>query len=112
MTSRKPVQLEFTDCTHCGKRIATTAKRCHHCQATFTTLSRPQPEVQNRELAVKQTEEVSDESHMSLSYGGYDDHEMEDKDEETTDTRGKFWRYVAWMLIIIFAIFAVLPLIF
>lgn len=27
-----PNALQFMDCPHCGKRIRTSADRCHHCQ--------------------------------------------------------------------------------
>ncbi len=29
--------LQFMDCSRCGKRVRTTAKRCHHCQQDFQT---------------------------------------------------------------------------
>ena len=109
MTSRKPVQLEFTDCIHCGKRIATTAKRCHHCQATFTTLARPGQTTSPSGLDEKQEGDIGQDSHMSLSYGGYDDQGMDDADEEVDSSPGKLWRYVAWVLLIVFSVFALMP---
>ena len=109
MTSRKPVQLEFTDCIHCGKRIATTARRCHHCQATFTNLVRPKPTTSNHDLDEELEEVDSRDSHMSLSYGGYDNQDMDDTDEELDSSPRKLWRFVAWVLLIVFSVFALMP---
>jgi predicted amidophosphoribosyltransferase len=30
-----PNSLEFMDCVGCGKRVRTTASRCHHCGHAF-----------------------------------------------------------------------------
>lgn len=46
---------------------------------------------------------------MSLSYGGYEDQGVDDADEELDSSKGKLWRCVAWVLLIFFSIFALLP---
>jgi hypothetical protein len=46
---------------------------------------------------------------MSLSYGGYDNQDMDDTDEELDSSPRKLWRFVAWVLLIVFSVFALMP---
>jgi hypothetical protein len=54
-------------------------------------------------------EHDSGDSHMSLSYGGYDDQDMDDAEEELDSSPRKLWRIVAWVLLVVFSVFALLP---
>jgi hypothetical protein len=118
MNDRKPIQLEFTDCDSCGKRVATTARRCHHCNGTLladlpsnplsTSLrARPQHRESLREVVDPDNES---ESHLALSYGGYDDFDLEDSLEEKPASRKNLWWYVAWALVALFVGLALSPL--
>jgi len=98
-------QLEFIDCQNCGKRIAKTAKRCHHCR---------------REQALHPLLEFDDaDSHHASVYGGHDVAEDDfDYDEflaeefadyKHTSFRSNRWKYVSILLLIVFALLFLIP---
>jgi hypothetical protein len=60
----------------------------------------------------EENEVKAGESHMSLAYGGYDDHDLDEEEDDSTKSHGRFWRFVAWSLLIIFAILAIIPILF
>ena len=99
MTDRKPAKLEFTDCLGCGKRVATTATICRHCNTV--------------RLPVGTLERTSDdddlESHAALGYGGYDNHDL-DEEELDSSTKKNLWWYVAWVLLVVFLLSALVPM--
>lgn len=70
---------------------------------------RPKPTTSNHELDEELAEDDSRDSHMSLSYGGYDNQDMDDTEEELDSSPRKLWKVVAWVLLIIFSVFALMP---
>jgi hypothetical protein len=93
-------QLEFIDCPHCKKRVASTARICRHCG--------------NSPKGDHSIDESDDglESHHASSFGGYDDLEDDfDYDEfisqefPDSDRKAKIrnrWKYVSIMLLFVF----------
>lgn len=115
-----PGKLEFTDCQGCGKRVATTAPLCRHCNtkrtpapiAIIANIRRPSsPDYDDPD-----GEESEDaHSHAALGLGGYgkDDFEDElDDRQELKDSKAHkrgLWWYVALVLLIVFSIGAFVP---
>jgi ribosomal protein L40E len=103
MTDRKPVQLEFTDCRGCGKRVATTATLCRHCNtARLPTRTTPNDDEEND----------LEDSHAALSSGGYDGYDedvLEDAESEKSRKMNRLWWYVAWILLLFFALGSLFP---
>lgn len=65
--------LQFMDCSNCGKRVRTTAHKCHHCQQPIVSAIAQSPKAP-RKSAQQHDDSIaanSDESHNALS-GGYD----------------------------------------
>jgi len=92
-------QLEFIDCPRCGKRVAKTAKTCHHCER-----------VQRKNVST--IDENDAESHQAANFGGYDasqddfDYDEFLSDEFTGANQGFLdrnrWKYVSILLLIVF----------
>lgn len=101
MSKQRSPQLEFTDCRGCGKRVATTATICHHCN----TLRIPSAHSGRRD---PHEEDSVDDSESALSYGGYDDHDVETEVSKNT-TLSRVWWSVTWVLIIFFVLSALWP---
>lgn len=112
MTDRKPTQFEFTDCTGCGKRVATTARVCHHCNTRRILAVSPVHSASIRDLKSRSEDQDFDidesESHAAQSYGGYDDHDLQGDLDSPKSTK-KMWSYVAWILIIVLVLTTFLP---
>ena len=100
-----PVRLEFTDCLGCGKRVATTAAVCRHCNTNRTTSN-----IQKTTLAVDDSERDS-ESHAALGLGGYGNDDL-DEVPETARKKKNLWWYVAVVLLVFFTLSALFPWIF
>ncbi len=102
------VQLEFTDCLGCGKRVATTAAVCRHCNTKRTSsLARKRTSVDEAE-----NDSGSDsESHAALGLGGYGTDDFDDETEPVSKKKNLWW-YVAWVLLIFFALSALFPFLF
>ncbi len=93
-------QLEFIDCPRCGKRVAKSAKTCHHCERLRRT---NQPDVDDHDA----------ESHQAANFGGYDASQddfdyNEFMSEEFPDGSSRLldrnrWKYVSILLLIVFA---------
>lgn len=92
-------QLEFIDCKRCGKRVAKTARSCHHCERILVR-------------AQHSIDDSDHESHHAASFGGYDpSHDDFDYDEFVADefpdrehgilNRNR-WKYVSILLIVVF----------
>jgi hypothetical protein len=121
MTVPTPIRLEFTDCHGCGKRVATTAPLCRHCNTRRTPT--PIPIVANITRSsskdyrdAKSGNQADDEnakdadSHAALSMGGYDLEGIDDELESTDATKKKdLWWFVALGLLIVFSIGALVP---
>ncbi len=112
MPPQPPARLEFTDCLTCGKRVATTAPICRHCNtkrsASTVTLS-----VQKLSNPVKVERDADEDpdAHAALGLGGYgqdDWDEANERNDPTTKTKN-FWWYVALVLLIVFSIGALWP---
>lgn len=100
-------QLEFVDCPRCGKRVAKTAKSCHHCER-----------LRNKSVSV--VDDNDSESHHVANYGGYDasqddfdydeflSDEFPDKNPGVLD-RDR-WKYVSILLLIVFAFLLLMQL--
>ena len=102
------VQLEFTDCLGCGKRVATTAAVCRHCNTKRTTsLAKKATSGDNAE----NDSEGDSESHAALGLGGYGRDDW-DEEAETVSKRKNLWWYVAWVLLVFFVLSALFPWIF
>jgi len=101
MTNKKPPQLEFTDCLGCGKRVATTATLCRHCNTVRLPV---------RTIERKNDDDDDDlESHAALGYGGYDSYDLDEEEVDTTKSQKNLWWYVAWMLLVVFLLSALVP---
>ena len=98
-------QLDFCDCRHCGKRVSTKARVCAHCGF-------PPPST------VDEVDTEPSEAHHSG--GGYDEANdefdydafvAEEFDEEPLGpTKRNLWWYVAVLLLVLFAVTAILPI--
>ncbi len=106
-------QLEFMDCPHCKKRVASTASICRHCGNS------PEWGSPNGESAIEIADHDS-ESHHASSFGGYDATQDDfDYDEfiaeefptrdPDTKTRNR-WKYVSIVLIFVFVILLLLQI--
>jgi hypothetical protein len=98
--------MEFTDCLKCGKRVATTARVCHHCKTERNTSASKQSKVVSKRPAEDDSEfdeDYEEGSHAALGYGGYDNHDMDDATNGAYPKSRKIWVAVAWLLIFIFA---------
>jgi hypothetical protein len=105
----RPNQLEFTDCLSCGKRVATTAKICHHCKKPrLQTVSIGQTIPRSKDSNENESDDELD-SHAALSYGGYDAHDIDENEVETPSKIHKLWWYVAWILLAISVLGAMVP---
>ena len=100
MSDRKPAQLEFTDCLGCGKRVATTATICRHCNTVRLPVGSSE----------RKSDDDNSESHAAVSYGGYDNHDLDEEELDNTKSRKNLWWYVAWVLLVVFLISALLPM--
>jgi hypothetical protein len=107
------MQLQFKDCSQCGKRITTTAAACHHCFAPNKPKSvSPTLSVSQSRTNGNRNDDESDSGHdsgseHSLDYGGYDDHDLQETGSEPRIR--KLWRAVAWVLLLILGVSAVFP---
>lgn len=99
-----PVQLEFTDCLGCGKRVATTAAICRHCNTKRTTSL-------TKKTTTGDDAESDSESHAALGLGGYGSDDLDEESEPVSKTRNLWW-FVAWVLLIFFVLSALFPWIF
>jgi len=117
MPPAPPERLEFTDCLGCGKRVATTATLCRHCNTKRNVGSTATRSQSPRDIVrTADSKEDSDtDSHAALSLGGYgkDDYDEEEENEQPSSgiLTGMqwFWWYVALILLIFFLVTALLP---
>lgn len=104
-----PNEMQFMDCPHCGKRVRTTADRCHRCgQVPAVAVNR------TRDIEVSHAnDEEGSQSHHALRMGGYrvEDDEfdydafLEEEFGERTNAMAKpWWWYVAWCVLIVFVL--------
>jgi ribosomal protein L40E len=98
------IRLEFTDCLGCGKRVATTAPVCRHC----TTRRLP---ATTQKSTLEDDSESDSESHAALNLGGYGKDDFDDESESPSNKKNLWW-YVAWFLLIFFALGALCPWLF
>ncbi len=65
--------LQFMDCSNCGKRVRTTATKCHHCQQLLVSTVGPSSTTRSKPVLAGQDEDadVADQSHYAVN-GGYD----------------------------------------
>ena len=111
MTTQPPGRLEFTDCLGCGKRVATTAPICRHCNTKRTPSKTLQTSNNIRDSSKDEDELDNAYSHGALGVGGYgkdDFDEASERSEPHATRKGLFW-YVALVLLIIFSIGALFP---
>ena len=104
--------LQFMDCSNCGKRVRTTATKCHHCQQLLVSTVGPPPTLRSQPARAGQDDnaDAADQSHVAVN-GGYDtdqddfDYEEYLADEFPDHTRAqrphvKPWVWItAWILI-------------
>jgi hypothetical protein len=112
-------RLEFTDCHGCGKRVATTATICRHCNTKrdVGSLAIRRPGPRDTIATADLDEDPEADSHAALSLGGYgkDDYDDEQEGEKEPSSIGvfskmqNFWWYVALILLIFFVVTALLP---
>jgi hypothetical protein len=112
MPTQPPARLEFTDCLACGKRVATTAPVCRHCntQRSASTVTLSVQKLRNPDKVERDPDEDAD-AHAALGLGGYgqdDWDEANERNEPTTQTKNLWW-YVALVLLIVFSIGALWP---
>ena len=117
MTTQPPARLEFTDCLGCGKRVATTAPVCRHCNTNRTpskialsskTIRNPASE--NHDLDDDDLDN-NEYSHGALGLGGYGKDDLDESNElaESHSKKKNLWWYVALVLLIAFSIGAFFP---
>jgi hypothetical protein len=114
-------RLEFTDCQGCGKRVATTATICRHCDTRrdVGALAIRHPGPRDTIATFDLDDDPEAYSHAALSLGGYgkDDYDDEAEGEKEPPPIGvfskmqTFWWYVALILLIFFVASALLPLV-
>ncbi len=97
------------DCRHCGKRVAKSAARCGHCG--HETLRA------GLNASVDNDAEHSEAHHSEGGYDDsnddfdYDEYVAEEFGEESyVSTKRNLWWYVAFFLLILFAISALFPM--
>ena len=116
MPDKKFPQTEFTDCLGCGKRIATRATVCHHCNTKRTPANQQSPgksaSTKRKVPAIDDAPDDECDSHFALSYGGYDEYDLEAESDDPKSNRKGLWFYVAWFLIVLFIAFALFPFFF
>ena len=112
---KTPQRLEFTDCLGCGKRVATTAEICRHCNTERDPSQLSSFTKSKGKVYEKQDEDPADddvESHGALHLGGYgqDDYDEEvDEQQQRTSKKNGLWWYVALALLIFFVLGALFP---
>lgn len=111
MSPQLPARLEFTDCLKCGKRVATTAPVCRHCNTKRATAKVALSIEKLRNPANEQGEPEDADSHAALGLGGYGQDDWDDANElnESPNKTKDLWWYVALVLLIVFAIGAMVP---
>ena len=113
MPPQPPARLEFTDCLSCGKRVATTAPVCRHCNTKRAT-SRVTLSIEKIRGPVNEEAELDDDadSHAALGLGGYGQDDWDEANElnDPPSKKRNLWWYVALVLLIVFAVSALLPL--
>ena len=111
MTTQPPGRLEFTDCLGCGKRVATAAPICRHCNTKRTPSKTLQPSNAIRDSS-KDEDDLDDAySHGALGVGGYGKDDLDETSERVeaqSTKKGLFW-YVALVLLIVFSIGVLFP---
>jgi hypothetical protein len=105
MNSERPARLEFTDCRGCGKRVATTATLCRHCN----TARLPSSSSYDNEEDALDDDLAEGDSHAALGYGGYDDFALDEDTPETPKSTARLWWWVAWILIVFFVVTTLIP---
>ena len=117
MTTQPPGRLEFTDCLGCGKRVATTAPVCRHCN-TKRTPSQIALSSNSSRNSVSEDDDFDDNelddnaySHGALGLGGYVKDDLDESSEraESQSKKKNLWWYVALVLLIVFSIGALFP---
>ena len=80
-----PNSLEFMDCLRCGKRVRTTATRCHHCGlAIDSDAINPSDEDQSIE------DDFDYEEFLEREFG-----------QKRSNSRKPWWWYVAWVVLLV-----------
>ena len=111
--SEVSVRLEFTDCLGCGKRVATTAPVCRHCNTRRTPskiATSTASALGSKDIDQESQDEDAD-SHASLGLGGYGQDDFDDAielDKSSSERKTLYW-YVALVLLIVFSIGALFP---
>ncbi|MCE2752912.1 MAG: hypothetical protein LW720_13595 [Pirellula sp.] len=77
-----PNAIEFMDCQGCGKRVRTTARRCHHCSREF------QPELLESPREIREEEDFDYEDFLEREFGHKPRHRPR-----------AWWWYVAWVVL-------------
>ena len=112
MTTQPPGRLEFTDCLGCGKRVATTAPLCRHCNKKRTP-SKIALSSNNSRNSVSEDDDLDDDAyaHSALGLGGYGKDDLDESSElaESQSQKKNLWWYVALVLLIVFSIGALFP---
>lgn len=112
MTTQPPGRLEFTDCLGCGKRVATTAPVCRHCNTKRTPAKIALSSNKSRN-SVSEDDDLDYDAyaHSALGLGGYgkDDLDESSKRAESQSPQKNLWWYVALVLLIVFSIGALFP---
>lgn len=126
MSIPKRPSLEFTDCESCGKRVATTAPLCRHCNTRRTvkgySTANESAHSTTKRAAINESdssENDDDEAtdHYALGIGGYesdidDDNDLNSDAENAKHPLTRLWWSVAFLLLCIFVLGAFLPLFF
>ncbi|MCY2985756.1 MAG: hypothetical protein NTY15_19195 [Planctomycetota bacterium] len=111
-------RLEFTDCHGCGKRVATIATICRHCNTkrNVSSLVKRNPGPRDLVGTADLDAEPDAYSHSALALGGYGEDDYDDAAEEKEQPSigvfskmQSFWWYVALVLLVFFVVTALLP---
>lgn len=113
MSAQPPVRLEFTDCIGCGKRVATTAPVCRHCNTRRIPSKVATSRAGSRGDKSNVLDSMDDnaDTHASLELGGYGRDDFDDAiehDKSSSEKKTLYW-YVALVLLIVFSIGALFP---
>jgi hypothetical protein len=77
-----PNSIEFMDCVGCGKRVRTTAPRCHHCGQELD------PDMRKDSIENGQDDEFDYQDFLEREFG-----------QKQPGVRRPWWWYVAWLVL-------------
>jgi hypothetical protein len=85
--------IEFMDCFSCGKRVRTTAKRCHRCGKEFVHESPEHPYRSDYKEYDQREDDFDYQEFLEREFG-----------QKTPGKLKPWWWYVAWLVLAVMII--------